>query len=135
FFGLATVAALLPLRHMRRSERAEIDRRIERANRLDHTPVLTQTDRLSGAADDAFAAALWGEHRRRMARRLDRLGGDLPHPRLPERDPWAIRAVAPLLLVVAFAFSYGPLGGSLTDAFRAQAGAETVPPRIDAWVT
>ena len=135
FFGLATVAALLPLRHLRRPGAGEIDRRIERANRLEHTPVLTQTDRLSGASGDAFAAALWHEHRRRMAGKLDRLGGDLPHPRLPERDPWAVRAVAPLLLVVAFAFSFGPLGGSLTDAFRAQAGAETVPPRIDAWVT
>jgi hypothetical protein len=48
-FGLATVAALLPLRLLRRPQPAEIDRRIERANRLDHAPVLTQTDRLSGA--------------------------------------------------------------------------------------
>lgn len=134
-FGLALIAALLPFRKLRPPEPAEIDRRIERANRLDHAPVLTQTDRLSGASDDAFAAALWGEHRRRMAQKLDRLAGDLPHPRVPERDPWAIRAIAPLLLVVAFAFSFGPLGGSLTDAFRAQAGAEPVPPRIDAWVT
>ncbi|NMG38270.1 TIGR02302 family protein [Chelativorans sp. ZYF759] len=134
-FGLALIAALLPFRKLRPPEPAEIDRRIERANRLDHAPVLTQTDRLSGASDDAFAAALWGEHRRRMAQKLDRLAGDLPHPRVPERDPWAIRAIAPLLLVVAFAFSFGPLGGSLTDAFRAKAGAEPVPPRIDAWVT
>lgn len=135
FFALAALVALLPLRQLRRPERAEIDRRIEHANKLDHAPVLAQTDRLSGAPDDAFAAALWSEHRRRMAGKLDRLAGDLPHPRVPERDPWAIRAVAPLLLVVAFAFSFGPLGGSLTDAFRAQAGAAPLPPRIDAWVT
>jgi len=135
FFALAALAALLPLRQLRRPERAEIDRRIEHANKLDHAPVMVQTDRISGTAEDVFATALWSEHRRRMAGKLDRLAGDLPHPRVPERDPWAIRAVAPLLLVVAFAFSFGPLGGSLTDAFRAQAGAAPLPPRIDAWVT
>ena len=40
-----------------------------------------------------------------------------------------------LLFVVAFAFSYGPLGGSVTDAFRPQSAIDAIPPRIDAWVT
>lgn len=133
--ALAAIAALLPLRGFRAPSASEIDRRIERANRLDHAPLLTQTDRLSGQPDDPFAAALWAEHRRRMAQKLERLSSDMPHPRVPERDPWAVRAVAPLLLVVAFAFSFGPLGGSLGDVFRAQIGAEAVPARIDAWVT
>jgi uncharacterized protein (TIGR02302 family) len=134
-FGLAALAALLPLRGFRPPGRAEIDRRIERANALDHAPVMTQTDRLAGEGGDPFAAALWSEHRRRMAERLGRLSSGLPHPRLPDRDPWALRAVAPLLLVVAFAFSHGPLGGTVTDAFRLVPGPESMPPRIDAWVT
>src|SRR5690606_9938321 len=43
--------------------------------------------------------------------------------------------VAALLLVVAFSFSFGPLGGTLGDAFRAHGGVAAVPARIDAWVT
>jgi hypothetical protein len=39
------------------------------------------------------------------------------------------------LLLVALAFSYGPLGGQLSDAFTATPGAPPIPPRIDAWVT
>ena len=133
-FAVAALAALYPLRFYRHPSAAEIDRRIERANELAHTPVLVQTDRPSGKASP-FADALWREHQKRMAQRLGRFGGDLPRTDVPMRDPWGVRAAAALLLVVAFAFSYGPLGGRITDGFRPSAGLEAVPPRIDAWVT
>lgn len=132
--ALCFAAVLLPLRAFRRPSAAEIDRRIERANELAHTPVLVQSDRPSGA-QSSFADALWREHQRRMAVRLDRLAGDLPRTHIPERDPWGIRAAAALLLVTAFAFSFGPFGGRLGDGFRPGAGLAVLPPRIDAWVT
>lgn len=133
--ALAGIAALVPLRWFRSPTVAEIDRRIELANRLEHAPVRTQTDTLSETSRDPFAQALWHEHQRRMADRLGSLSGDMPSTRVPERDPWGLRAAAALALVVAFAFSFGPLGGSLGDAFRGRAAAEAVPARIDAWVT
>ncbi|MEP9387801.1 TIGR02302 family protein [Mesorhizobium sp. KR9-304] len=136
--GIAALAALYPLRFYRRPTAGEIDRRIERANKLAHTPVLVQTDRPSGkngAQGGAFAEALWREHQRRMAASLEGVGGDLPRTRVPERDPWGLRATAMLLLVTAFAFSFGPLGGRIGDGFRAHGWMETIPPRIDAWVT
>ena len=136
-FAIAFIAALALLTRYRRPAPSEIDRRIERANALAHAPVTTQDDRIAGAAGtgDSFAAALWREHQRRMAEKLDGLAGDLPRTRIPERDPWGMRAVVALLLVVAFAFSYGPRGGSISDVLRGPKAAEAVPPRIDAWVT
>lgn len=133
-FVLVALAALYPLRFFRAPSAQEVDRRIERANALIHSPVSVQTDQLSGKRG-LFAEALWREHRRRMAARLVDLGSDLPRPRVPERDPWGLRALAALLLVTAFAFSFGPFGGSPDDAFRAHAGRDVLPPRIDAWVT
>ena len=133
-FSLVALAALYPLRFYRQPTAAEIDRRIERANRLLHAPVSVQTDTLDGQAG-TFATALWREHQKRMAERLRDLGGDMPRTRVPERDPWGLRAVAALLFVVAFAFSFGPLGGNVADVLRAQAGRDVLPPRIDAWVT
>lgn len=133
-FAIAALAALYPLRFFRMPSSAEVDRRIEAANELLHSPVLVQTDRPSGK-ESGFSQALWREHQKRMAERLDRLGGDLPRTRVPERDPWGLRAVAALLLVTAFAFSFGPSGGRMTDGFRANAARDAVPPRIDAWVT
>ncbi len=133
-FGLAALAAVLPLRRFRLPGTAEIDRRIERANGLRHTPVSAQSDRLAGR-DDAFSAALWREHQKRLAASLGTLGSDLPHARMPERDPLALRALPALLLAVGFAFSFGPHGGGVADAFRAAPGLDLPPPRIDAWVT
>ncbi|RUW82401.1 DUF4175 family protein, partial [Mesorhizobium sp. M8A.F.Ca.ET.059.01.1.1] len=78
---------------------------------------------------------LWREHQKRMAGKLDSLGADLPRTRVPERDPWGLRAVAALLLVTAFAFSFGPTGGRIADGFSAHGTLDAVPPRIDAWVT
>ncbi|MER8603252.1 DUF4175 domain-containing protein, partial [Mesorhizobium sp. M1233] len=101
-FGVAALAALYPLRFFRTPSSAEVDRRIEAANRLLHSPVQVQTDRPSGK-ESIFSQALWREHQRRMADRLGELGGDVPRTRVPERDPWALRAVGALLLVTAVA--------------------------------
>lgn len=133
-FGLAGLAALYPLRFFRLPAAAEVDRRIEAANELLHSPVLVQADRPSGR-DSSFSQALWREHQKRMAAKLDSLGADLPRTRVPERDPWGLRAVAALLLVTAFAFSFGPTGGRIADGFSAHGAHDAVPPRIDAWVT
>ena len=133
-FAVAALASLSLLRFYRPPGPDEIDRRIEAANALLHTPLRAQTDKPLGK-QDGFSEALWREHQKRMAEKLDGLGGDLPRTGVPQRDPFALRAVAALLVVTAFAFSFGPRGGSLEDAFQAVAFAETVPPRIDAWVT
>lgn len=133
-FAFAGLASLYPLRFFSLPSWTEIDSRVERANDLLHTPVQVQSDRPSGKPDH-FADALWREHQKRMAERLSTLGGDLPKTRVPERDPWALRAAAALLFVCAFAFSFGPMGGRLGDAFRVHAARDAVAPRIDAWVT
>ncbi|MGB3538106.1 MAG: DUF4175 family protein, partial [Mesorhizobium sp.] len=133
-FGIAALAALYPLRYFRLPMAVEVDRRIEAANALLHSPVQVQADRPSGT-ETGFSKALWREHQKRMAATLDRVGADLPRTKMPERDPWGLRAVPALLLVVAFAFSFGSLGGRLGDGFRAGAARDVVPPRIDAWVT
>ena len=133
-FALSALAALYPLRFFRMPSATEVDRRIEAANELLHSPVQVQTDRPSGS-ETIFSQALWREHQRRMAERLSSLGADRPRTRVPDYDRWGLRTVAGLLLVTAFAFSLGPFGGSIGDGFVGRAVRDAVPPRIDAWVT
>ena len=133
-FGIAFLASLYPLRFFRRPSAPEVDRRIEAANRLRHNPLQVQTDRPSGR-ESGFSQALWREHQKRMARSLDRLGAGLPQTRVPERDPFALRAVVALVFVVALAFSFGPFGGRVADAVAMRPAQPAEPPRIDAWVT
>ncbi|HEY4192689.1 MAG TPA: TIGR02302 family protein, partial [Mesorhizobium sp.] len=122
------------LRFFRLPKPGEVDRRIEAANALPHSPVQVQSDRPSGV-ETGFSQALWREHQKRMAATLGHLGADLPRTHVPERDPWALRALAALALAVAFAFSFGSLGGSVGDGFRPSATRDATPPRVDAWVT
>ncbi|TKB16146.1 MAG: TIGR02302 family protein [Mesorhizobium sp.] len=133
-FGVSALAALYPLRFFRMPSSAEVDRRIEAANELLHSPVQVQTDRPSGA-ESVFSQALWREHQKRMAERLSSLGADRPRTSVPDYDRWGLRALVGLLFVTAFAFSFGPFGGRISDGFVAGAARDTVPPRIDAWVT
>lgn len=133
-FGIAALAALYPLRFFHLPTALEIDRRIETANALLHSPLRVQADK-PGGAPGAFAQALWREHQKRMAAKLGSLGTDLPATDVARRDPWALRSVAALVLVVALAFSYGPSGGRIADAFNAAGMRDVVPSRIDAWVT
>ena len=71
-----------------------------------------------------------------MRDRLSRLGGASPRAGMPQRDPWALRTLAPLALLVAFAFSFGSSGGRVMDAFAPpRAMSEAIAARLDAWVT
>ncbi|RWM07221.1 TIGR02302 family protein [Mesorhizobium sp.] len=133
-FAVSALAAFYPLRFFRMPSAAEVDRRIEAANELLHSPVQAQTDRPSGA-ESVFSQALWREHQKRMAERLSSLGADRPRTSVPDYDRWGLRALVGLLFVTAFAFSFGPFGGRIGDGFVASAARDTVPPRIDAWVT
>ena len=74
-------------------------RRIEQASGLQHRPLQALADRPSGSLDVA-AAGLWEAHRRRMeaAARLLRIG--LPHAGFAARDPWGLRAVLAILLLL-----------------------------------
>lgn len=134
-FAAAGAFALSLLTRLRLPVQAEIDRRLEAANLLTHGPISIQTDAIASGNDDPFASALWDEHRRRMAEKLQNLQGGTPRPRIPERDPLALRAAVALLFVTGFAYASGPDGGSLSDAFRVHFGASGPAPRIDAWVT
>jgi uncharacterized protein (TIGR02302 family) len=133
FAAAALVALILPLR-FRWPNVHTVDRRLESVNKLEHAPVTTQSDALSEGSGE-FAAALWAEHKRRMAESLGRLESGLPNTGVPARDPYAIRAAVAILFVVAFAYSSGPNGGSPEDAFSTHIAASTVPPRVDAWAT
>ncbi|MEN5299190.1 TIGR02302 family protein [Brucella sp. TWI559] len=135
FFAFAALVALcLPFR-FRLPDENTITARIEDVNGLIHEPLAVQTSQMATGSKDPFAIALWQEHKRRMAERLKNLQSGVPRPRIPERDPFALRAIVALLFVTASAYSLSPNSGRIADAFHIRAGGTTAVARIDAWVT
>ncbi|MGI9366120.1 MAG: TIGR02302 family protein, partial [Rhizobiaceae bacterium] len=137
-FSIGALATLYPLRTLTLPQPAEVDTRIERVSRLEHRPVTAQKDRPAGLAgnDDPFAKALWEEHRRRMAGKLDGLRPGTPNPKISQRDPYALRSIMALLLFVAFAAGWGDWSSRIGDAFRNHSNTQQASTgRIDAWLT
>ena len=134
-FVLVLLASLWPLRTFRPADPNEIVARIERDNGLRHSPLRVQQEHSLTGPTDPLTLALWREHQRRMAVLLQDLRPGAPRPRIPERDPFALRAIVALLFVTGFAYSFSPHSGSVSDAFNLRFAGSTDLSRIDAWVT
>lgn len=134
FFALAGLVALYPLRNIVFPSAAKIDRRLEKDNALLHQPITAQEEALV-VGDEDFGRALWAHHQRQLAEQVSNVEAARVRTDIPKRDPWALRALVPLALVSAFAFSFGVSGGAVSDVFHAHSQKEIIPPRVDAWVT
>ena len=132
--ALAFIASLWPQRLFRLPTNLDVEQRLETANHLSHQALSVQTDRPVGAQTDV-SIALWQEHQRRMAAKLNDLRPDHPRPQVHELDTYGLRALPALGLFVAFAYSFSGHGGAFTDILNGPAAIPPLPPRIDAWIT
>jgi uncharacterized protein (TIGR02302 family) len=134
-FALAGVTAILYAARIPWPTRDEAIRRIERYSEVPHRPATSYEDTLSSGTTSAATNALWQAHRERLARALARLRVGPPSPRADRFDPWALRALALLLLIPAALLVTGSLGDRLASAFRFGVTSLGTPTRVDAWVT
>ena len=99
-FGVAFTIALAAIsRRLGLPDRFAARRRIEQASGLEHRPLQALADR-PGMALDPQAALLWQAHRRRMEAATRRLRIGLPAAGLARSDPWGLRAVLAILLLI-----------------------------------
>ncbi len=111
--------------------------RLEQDSGFEHRPLTALHDRLAGGQlISADTEALWQVHLRRMAERARRLKVLLPSPGLARRDPYGLRAVALLLLVIGAAAGGGDAVGRLERALVPDLGADTGGPLdLNIWIT
>ena len=134
FFVLA-VAATLPLFFVRAPSALEGLRRLDRASRLPHRPATAIADQLVPEAGDQFAVALWRAHVERALRAARALKAGVPIPRLPARDPFALRALVLMLAVASFFAAGGERTRRVAAAFDWHGVVSSANYRVDAWVT
>ncbi|HVH81778.1 MAG TPA: DUF4175 family protein, partial [Stellaceae bacterium] len=111
-------------------------RRIELNSGLDHRPLAALADQPSAPLDHE-TATLWEAHRRRMAAAVRRLRVGWPAAGLARRDPWGLRAVLGILLLVG-AIDAGAdwrdrLASALTPSWTSRTPAPTAS--FDIWIT
>lgn len=133
-FAVAGLWAVMPLRQWRAPNARETIDRIEKASDLIHRPVTAQVDRQANKADP-FAAALWEEHRRRMAEKVKDLSSGTVSPDGNRYDRYALRALVPIVAFAALGYSYSLNGGRVGDAFGPQLDRAAILSRLDVWIT
>ncbi|WP_417771527.1 TIGR02302 family protein [Stappia sp.] len=134
-FIAAAVWLARPMARVRWPARAEGLSRVERASGLSHHPLTALDDRLFSTEATPETQALWQLHRRRARAALAGLRAGLPEPQAFRGDPWGLRAVAAMLLLVGFFVAEGERWQRLSPLGMAGAAVPAVPLRIDAWIT
>jgi len=131
FAALYVVARELARGWPQRSAALErLDRSADAALR----PASSLEDRLASQNADAGVEALWALHRQRLEEALAKTPIEPPHPRVPQRDPYALRALA-LVAAVAAGFAAGDeKRARLAAAFDWRAASFGISTRVDGWL-
>ena len=117
-------------------DRAAARRRIERSSGLSHRPLQALIDKPSGGLDGQ-TAGLWAAHQQRMVALARHLRIGWPAAGLARHDPWGVRSVLAILLLLAVVDA----GGDWRDRLRRGAlpgldgGAAAVAATFDLWLT
>src|SRR5215471_2523989 len=126
------------VRALRVPAETEGRRRIEAASRLEHRPLAALADKLAGGTGDPVAIALWEAHRERMARRVRGLRIGLPLAGFIGRDPYGVRVILTIALLVGFLTAGADSGDRVVRALEPQLSftpGAAVPVSLDIWVT
>jgi uncharacterized protein (TIGR02302 family) len=116
-----------------RPTRADAIRRLERDSGLAHRPFETLTDRPAGNPGQV-ALALWRIHQERRRAEVGRLRVSAPRPGLSARDPWALRLLVCLMVVVALLIAGPRAGQRIVAALTPSFGESAAPVPVEAWI-
>jgi uncharacterized protein (TIGR02302 family) len=134
-FGIAIVAAALPLLVLRFPSVHDGLRRLDRSTGETHRPATAVADHIAANEQDPVAQALWRVHVERALLSARKFKAGWPAPRLSLRDPIALRALTLILVVASFFAASGERIKRVAAAFDWHGVVAPANFRIDAWVT
>jgi uncharacterized protein (TIGR02302 family) len=133
-FGALALWAAFPFWFLRLPGFADALRRLDRVSGLRHRPATTLADRLAVNAQDPYTLALWNAHVARSLRNADALRAGPPSPRLPGRDPYALRGLVLIAVIATFIAAGGERWHRVAAAFDWHGVVVPANFRVDAWV-
>lgn len=134
-FVLAMLLALgFGLRHLRLPTKHDARTRLDAT--LQGQPLAALADHQAIGTEDAASRAVWQAHQVRMTARLKHARAAKPDLRLAARDPYALRYMALLALVMALGFGAVFRAGDLTALLLAQQGGTPMTTASwEGWIT
>lgn len=136
-FALGFLYSLKGFLSFRRPQVEDTLRRIDRDSGARHGQAETFIDKLALSRETAATQELWILHRKQAAATIPAMRVARPHPDMPRRDRYAIRAGV-ILTVIASAFIAGPEKSErLEAAFRGFGftAGENAQQLADGWIT
>ena len=117
-------------------DRVMARRRIEEASGLPHRPLEALADRPSAPLDGP-ASVLWAAHQRRMAEAVRRLRVGWPVAGLARHDPWGVRSVLAILLLLGVVDAGADWRDRVARAFTPafDGGPAAIAASFDLWLT
>ncbi len=134
-FGGGLLAALIFAARTPWPGREEAVRRIERVSGAVHRPASSYEDTMSVGSPDGVAEKLWRAHRARLAKAMKALRVGQPAPRTHRFDPYALRVLAVLAIVLMGVGAGSQIWPQLREAFRFSDARALAAARLDAWIT
>jgi len=132
-FGILTRGAVAGFRAI---DEQGARRRLERDSGLEHRPLTALNDRLAVGLDTPGAENLWRAHLSRMAKAADVLRIKWPSPGMARLDPYGLRVLAVLFLVIGFATAGSDAVGRVERAFMPQVHPGVNGPiDLNIWIT
>lgn len=132
-FAIAFIASLVPVLRVSLPTREQALRRLEERSGVPHRPATALEDHPAGDTSPA-ARSLWQAYRRRMAEAIEKLKPGAPRPRTDRLDPFALRALLGLLLIVAVTATWGQMRERIATAFDLGASKTVASLRLDGWI-
>jgi uncharacterized protein (TIGR02302 family) len=133
-FGALALRAAFPFWFLRLPGFADALNRLDRVSGLRHRPATTLADRLAVNAQDPYTLALWNAHVARSLQNANALRAGAPSPRLPGRDPYALRGLVLIGVIATFIAAGGERWHRVAAAFDWRGVAVPANFRVDAWV-
>ncbi|MEP0519015.1 MAG: TIGR02302 family protein [Hyphomicrobiales bacterium] len=135
-FVIAGCVAAWPLMKVRFADKDQALKRIEDVSGVSHRPLSSFEDSPADiASDEASGSRLWEAHQTRLLNSIERLRTGTPRPTAHRVDPFQLRALVVLLLVVSFAYAGTDRTRRLAALTDPKIEVAPALARIDAWIT
>jgi len=134
-FIFAGFFALYPLLSLRWPKEKEALKRLDKNSVLPHQPAQAFKDQLASKHENKKTTHIWVQFKERLVEKIKGLRVPFPQPNTAKKDPFALRIVLVVLVVLGLFFQQGNLAPVLSNSIKPPPLFDTKSIRIDAWVT